>query len=67
MNGDSKSIFASTTFWGLVLGAAAPLAAHNGITIPADTGGLVNQIAGLVGDGIALYGRFKATQPVHLL
>jgi len=67
MNDTSKSIFASVTFWGLVLGALGPLAAHFGYTLPADTTGVANQVAGIIGDLIALYGRLRATQPVHVI
>jgi len=67
MNGQSKSIFTSVTFWGIALGFAAPLLAHLGYTLPADSSGLANQIAGAVGDMIALYGRLRAVQPVHVI
>lgn len=62
MNG-SKSIFASVTFWGTVLAVVAPLAAQHGITL--DTEGWSNDIASLIGGGIALWGRMRATSMVR--
>lgn len=67
MNGQSKSILLSVTFWGIVLGLSSPLLARYGITLPSDTDGLVNQIVGFIGDGIALYGRMRATVPLHII
>lgn len=67
MDTESKSLFSSVTFWGLALSMAGPLLAKYGFTLPADTAGLANQTAGFVGGALALWGRLRATQPVHIL
>ena len=67
MNTESKSIFLSVTFWGLVLSLVGPVLAHYGITLPGDTAGLANELAMLVGDAVAVYGRLRATQPAHII
>ena len=67
MNDTSKSIFTSVTFWGLLLGLLGPLSTRFGYTMPSDTTGLANEIVGIVGALVALYGRFTATNQVHIV
>ena len=62
---DSKSIFASKTFWGLVLTVVAPIAAKYGFTLDAE--GWSNDLVTLAGVAIALWGRWTATRPVKLV
>jgi hypothetical protein len=67
MNDESKSIFASTTFWGVVVMFASQLSGRFGYTVPGDITGTVNDLAGIAGTLMALYGRLTATQMVHVL
>ncbi len=67
MNYESKSIFTSVTFWGLVLAVAAPLLGRYGITLPADTTGIVNDVATGAGAVISVWGRMHATVPAHII
>lgn len=62
---DSKSIFTSVTFWGIVVGFLSQIAARRGWTI--DAAGLTNDLAGLAGVLMALYGRLRASVPVHIM
>lgn len=70
---DSKSIFLSKRFWGAVLailghfGFFTWLAAHAGVPVPTDMNATANMIVGGIGDVIAAYGAFTATQPLHVL
>lgn len=73
MDDDSKSIFLTKTFWGIVLAALGHMgfftwaAQHLGTPVPTDYNLLANSIIGGIGDLIAIYGRLKATQPAHLV
>jgi hypothetical protein len=62
---DSKSIFASKTFWGAVLAVAAPIAGQFGLTL--DVEGWSNDIVSLLGAAIVIWGRWTATKPVKLV
>lgn len=64
---DSKHFLTSVTFWGLLLTLAAPLLKRAGIELPGDTAGMANDIAQLVGAALALWGRWRADQPLHLV
>ena len=64
---DSKSLFLSVTFWGCVLTFAAQILSRFGIQLPADTSGLANDLVSLAGICITIYGRFTATQAVHIV
>lgn len=65
---DSKSIFTSKVFWGTVISAIAMAVPKLGITSGSPQIDQYSQDAvELVGAAIAIYGRFKATQPVHLI
>lgn len=50
----TKSIFASLSFWGLVVTVVAPLLAKYGIVV--DQGSLTAQLAGLAGAIVGIYG-----------
>lgn len=62
---ESKSIFLSVTFWGILASVISTACKKYGIVI--DEAGLANDGVTLVAAGLALYGRFRATQPVHIL
>lgn len=64
---NSKSIFTSVTFWGLLLSVVSPLLARVGFTLPDDTAGFANELVSLVSAAVALYGRVRATQPLHII
>ncbi len=64
---ESKSIFTSVTFWGVVLGVVSQIATRYGYQLPGDTAGLTNDLAGIAGALGALWGRLRATQPVHVI
>lgn len=60
-----KSIFASKTFWGVMLAVLAPIAAKYGWTL--DVEGWSNDFVTLSGVVLALWGRWTAEKPVRLL
>ena len=62
---DVKSILESKTFWGLVLGLGAPLAAKHGIIV--DPSGMATDVCAIVGAALALYGRWTAVGKVKVL
>lgn len=62
---ESKSLFLSKTFWGVVVGVAAELTKKYGITL--DQAGLTNDLVALAASAFAVYGRVAATQAVHIL
>lgn len=65
---DSKSIFTSVTFWGVVLSIVAPLAGKYGFQFDAaGISGLANDLAGGAGALIAIYGRMRAAAPAHIV
>lgn len=66
MNGESKSIFTSVTFWGLVIGIVSQVAMRYGYVVPGDTAGLANDLSGAAGAVLVLWGRIRATQPVRV-
>ncbi len=65
MDGQSKSIFTSVTFWGIALGLIGQIASRYGFQV--DAAGAANDVVSLIGAGVALYGRIRATQPVHII
>jgi hypothetical protein len=65
LNGD-KSIFLSTTFYGVVISVIAVVLNMFGIQLN-DQAGWVNDVAALVGAVVALIGRVKATKKVSVL
>lgn len=71
MDDQSKSIFASKTFWGVVISLVAMVFSHFGYTIvPADQLELAQDLAALVatgGSGLAIYGRAVASKPVTIM
>lgn len=73
MNERTKSLFLSTTFWGVILGMAGHLglftwlSSKTGIPIPVDNQALANNIVGVLGDMMAIYGRITATTQVHVI
>lgn len=62
---DSKSLFASMTFWGVLVTLVSPILKSHGIEV--DAAGLANDIATGVGAAVAIYGRIRASQKVHVL
>ena len=60
---EAKNILTSVTFWGIALSAVGKFLYIKGYDI-GDTGGLAEAIASFVGDGIALYGRIRATKRI---
>lgn len=65
MNQETKSFLTSRTIWGLLITLAAPLLAKHGITVDQD--GLVNDLVAAAGAALAIYGRFQASQGLHIL
>ena len=65
MNILSKSFLTSTTFWGIVVSILSQVAKHYGYTL--DTDGLTNELVSAAGLGLAMYGRFTAIQPLHVV
>lgn len=59
---DWKALLTSKTVWGLLIGIIAPLLAKHGYSIDAD--GTVNDIIGVAGAILALYGRVTAQAPL---
>ncbi len=62
---ETKSVFLSLTFWSLAVMLASEAAKRYGIVV--DQAGLTNDLVSLAGTGLALYGRFRATQPLHVI
>jgi LytS/YehU family sensor histidine kinase len=60
---ESKSIFASKTFWGAIVAVIAGVAALFKIDL-GDQEALATVIASLVGAIIAIYGRIKAVKKI---
>ena len=67
MNEPSKSIFASVTLWGVVIGVVSQIATRYGYQFPGDDAGLANDLAGMAGAALSIYGRFRATQRVYVI
>jgi len=67
MDPNSKSIFTSVTFWGIALGLLSQVASRLGWYFPGDITGLANDISGVAGALIGIWGRISATQAVHLI
>ena len=69
MNGQSKSILLSTTFWGVIITAASqalsPVLTKYGISV--DSAATAQWVVTGLGACIAVYGRWKASQAVHLV
>ena len=63
-----KSLFASKTFWGVMVSLIGKLAAAGGYTVmPEDEATITAAISLLIsgiGDALAVYGRVKATKPI---
>ena len=51
---ESKNVFMSLSFWGLIAAVISPLLAKYGIIV--DPGSLAAQIVALIGAGVGLYG-----------
>ena len=66
MSEQTKSFLTSTTIWGILIGLISQIATRAGIHFPADQAGLTNDIVGLIGTALAIYGRFTASQPLHI-
>lgn len=62
---ESKSIFLSLTFWSVIVGALSEIARRYGITF--DAAGLANDFVSLAAAGLAIYGRLRAVQRVHII
>jgi predicted fused transcriptional regulator/phosphomethylpyrimidine kinase len=64
----TKSIFASTTFWGSVVSLVAMLFPHIFANIAGDypQTTVVSMIVAIIGFITTVYGRFTAVQPVSL-
>ena len=62
---ESKSLFASLTFWSVVAMVAAQIARRYGFTIDAD--GLANDLLSAAGVAGSIYGRMRASAPAHVL
>lgn len=60
---DSKSIWLSKTFWGIALTVLALVLKKFNIDL-GDTSGLATDLVGLIGAGLALFGRIKATTKI---
>jgi uncharacterized membrane protein len=65
---DTKSIFASRTFWGAVITVIAGLLLpHLGVKLDSDNAlAIADQCAIAAGAALAIYGRVKATKRVTL-
>lgn len=71
----SKSIFASVTFWGAVVAMLAPLLKHFGVQLSADDQAsiigqlatLAGMVAQIVGPIVAIWGRLRASKATHLV
>jgi hypothetical protein len=64
---DTKSIFLSKTFWGLVVSGAAAFLPKLGVHIsPAGYEEITQTIVEAIGFGLAAYGRFKATKALSV-
>lgn len=61
----AKGLLTSVTFWGIVISVVGKLAYMYGVDI-GDTGGLAEAIASFVGDGIAMWGRIRATKKIQV-
>ena len=62
---ESKSIFLSITFWSVIVTLCSEVAKRYGLTV--DQAGLTNDLVSLAGIAMTIYGRVRATQPVHIL
>lgn len=60
---EAKGLLSSVTFWGIALSVVGKFAYLKGYDL-GDTGGLAEAIASFVGDGIALWGRIRATKRI---
>jgi hypothetical protein len=60
---ETKSIFASVTFWGTIVAVFAPLAMKYGF----DVSGMETTLAAVAGGVIAIFGRVKARTKVSLV
>lgn len=61
----SKSFLTSKTLWGILIGILAEALKAHGMTV--DSAGLTNDAVSLIGAALAAYGRFHATQPLHII
>lgn len=62
---ETKSVFTSPAFWGLVAAIVSVAGKQFGFTF--DEAGLTNDLVALSGMGIMMYDRFKATQSLHVV
>jgi len=60
---EAKGLLSSVTFWGIALSVVGKIAYIKGYDL-GDTGGLAEAIASFVGDGLALWGRVRATKRI---
>jgi hypothetical protein len=60
---EAKGLLSSVTFWGIALSIVGKIAYIKGYDL-GDTGGLAEAIASFVGDGLALWGRIRATKRI---
>ena len=70
---DVKSIFASKTIWGAIIGIAPTVLGHLGLNAADATQAvghaqtIVNDLVQAIGFGMVVYGRWTATKAVKLL
>ena len=60
---ESKSIYASLTFWGVVVAAISPIGLKHGL----DMTGMESELAAAAGGIIAIYGRYRASSRVRFI
>lgn len=62
---ESKSIFLSVTFWGVIVGLVSTALKKYGYTL--DEAGLTNDAVTLASAAVAIYGRMRASQQLHVI
>ena len=60
---ESKSIYASMTFWGVAVAVLSPIALKHGF----DMTGMEDTFASVAGGAIAIYGRYRASSKVRFI
>lgn len=67
---ESKSIFTSVTFWGAVLSFLIPVLTPTlqkySVPVP-DAASLAAKLVSFITFAVTIYGRLRATQPVHII
>jgi len=62
---DTKSLFASKTFWGVAISLLAVFAPKLGFSLGEDTiAGLTDEVVALAGAALAIYGRIAAVKTI---